>query len=185
MWLSTKRSIMKSIVLSLLVISLISITAYSQDKAKDKKGVKKEGAHQAEYNSNTEERDHAADIDSRNATKGANDENVNDVGEQEANENADDAQSETNTAGVPSRDVSSSGSPGVAAEGALDGTNTVQRAKLNTAGSPIPGSSKSAAVRSAANRKAAASSSEAASKSKQAQPKASKDEVKSKKKKPA
>lgn len=177
---------MKKLILFVCAISLVSLSVIGQDKAKEKKGVKSEGAHQAEYNANTQERDHAAEIDSRNATKGSQDQNTSDVGEEEANEESNDTENETNTAGVPSRDVSSSGSPGMATEDeALDGTNTMQRAKLNTAGSPIPGS-RAASVRTSDNRKSgSARANESATKAKQPQAKESKTDTKGKKKKPA
>ena len=177
---------MKKNILFILVLCLATLTTIAQEKAKEKKGIKSEGAHQAEYNANTEERDHAADVDSRNATQGGNDQNLNDAGEQEANEDSNDAENETNTAGVPSRDVSSAGSPGVPSKnGAVDGTNTMQRAKLNTAGSPIPGSSgKTESARTSDTRKTgAARPSDAASKAKQPDVKNSKTDSKGKKKK--
>jgi len=175
---------MKKILLSFFILSVFAITVSAQDKAKEKKGVKQEGAHQAEYNSNTEERDHAADIDSRNATKAKGDERINDAGEQEANEESADAENETNTEGVSTKDASSSGSPAVPSEDEeLDGTNTVQRAKLNTAGSPIPGGGRNASVKPADNRNAAVARASQTSTKAKAQSKAEKStDTKNKKK---
>lgn len=70
--------------------------------------------------------------------------------------NTQDEMTEENTTGyVGTKTSSSSGSPAApATEGGEDGTNTQQRATLNTAGSKIPGAAKTETVKSENQNKA-------------------------------
>jgi hypothetical protein len=118
-----------------IVISLIfGLFAAFQSNAQEQEA-KKEGARQAEFNTESQ------DVNSSGAREGGN-ENPEDQ--------VQDAASPANTMGTDTRTVSSAGSPGVlmADEESPDGTNTLQRASLNIAGSPVPGgTSKSARVK--------------------------------------
>ena len=128
---------MKKIIILASIASVLSITANAQEK----EGIKREGAHQSEYNADAQDdRDHSAEIDSRVQPSEEGDNGNADPGNQ-----IHDAASAANTPGVDSRTVSSAGSPGILmSEETPDGTNTMQRATLNIAGSPIPGSRNSA-----------------------------------------
>lgn len=136
---------MKRIIIIAISACFLSIAAQAQEK----EGVKREGAHQSEYNSDAQdERDHTAEIDSRVQPSEEGDNGNADPGNQ-----VQDASSAANTAGVDSRTVSSAGSPGILmSEETPDGTNTMQRASLNIAGSPIPGSGNSSANKTGVDR---------------------------------
>lgn len=99
---------------------------------------REEGANEAEFNSNAQERDNAAEIDSREDELEEDEGNTQDVGQQS---NAVSV-TPSNTGGVQTATTSSAGSPALLAEDngrSADGTNTVQRASPNIAGSPVPG----------------------------------------------
>ncbi len=117
------------LVIFLLGVGLISVNA------QEKEGVKSEGAHQSEYNADAQDREHTAEIDSR-VQSSEDGEDDGDAGEQ-----SQDASSYANTGGTDTRTTSSSGSPGILMtdDEETDGTNNIQRATLNIAGSPIPG----------------------------------------------
>ena len=124
---------MRKSVLPIVLGMVLSIGAVAQEK----EGVKREGAHQSEYNSDAQDRDHSAEIDSGVQPSEDGDNENSDPGNQ-----VHDAASAANTPGTDTRTVSSAGSPGILmSDGEKpDGTNTMQRASLNIAGSPIPGS---------------------------------------------
>lgn len=105
----------------------IAFNGFSQDN----EGVKREGNHQSEYNADAQQRDNAAEYDSRDM------ESKEEIG----TERSEETQSTTIASGGGST-ASPSGSPGLLNENQkdTDGTNTMQRATLNTAGSPVPGS---------------------------------------------
>jgi hypothetical protein len=125
----------------LVLLVFVALVTANKGMAQDKKGVKKEGAHQAEYNANAEKREHSPEIDSRNLNR--SDSTGPDVGEQS---NFDDHKNSNLNTSSPAgtKTTSSSGSPGVLMgdHNTPDGTNTIQSATPNIAGSPIPGSKK-------------------------------------------
>jgi hypothetical protein len=121
---------MRHIIIGLAICGL----ALTSAKAQEREGVKDEGAHEAEYNANAQERDHSGELDSRGGEGGSG----------EAGSQSQDASSRANTAGTDTRTVSPAGSPAVLMSDSdqPDGTNTMQRATLNIAGSPLPGASR-------------------------------------------
>jgi hypothetical protein len=107
-------------IILLLFFALIAFSTVAQKK----QGVKKEGAHEAEYNAVQQDSDAQDDSDEGQGNS----------------ENQSDPDQVANTSGTDTKVTSSSGSPAVEDETeALDGTNTMQRASLNIAGSPLPG----------------------------------------------
>ena len=124
---------MRKIVLPIIFGVVLSAGAFAQEK----EGVKREGAHEAEFNSDAQDRDHSGEIDSRVQPSEDGDNGNADPGNQ-----IHDASSAANTSGTDSPTVSSAGSPAILMSDSEtpDGTNTMQRASLNIAGSPIPGS---------------------------------------------
>jgi hypothetical protein len=125
---------MRIILTCLLVILFFSMTVTF---AQEKEGVKNEGAHEAEYNTDAPVRDDGPEMNSMNLAK--DDEN-GEKKESEEESNANNSRA-SNTTGVDTRTTSSAGSPGIPMddEKQSDGTNTMQRASLNIAGSPVPG----------------------------------------------
>jgi hypothetical protein len=124
---------------ALIVILMMCVVGFSVN-AQKQKGVKKEGAHQAEFNADGQQKDNDAQIESRNLKEPrAGKSSI--PGQDSVNVN--NAASASNTEGVDVMTTSPSGSPGIRANGGNpDGTNTMQRASLNIAGSPLPGKSK-------------------------------------------
>lgn len=120
-----------------IIVFIIGLFLCIGASAQEKEGVKREGAHQSEFNSDAQDRDHTGEIDSRVQPSEDGDNGNADPANQ-----VQDAASAANTPGTDSRTVSSAGSPGILMEDDEnpDGTNTMQRASLNIAGSPIPGS---------------------------------------------
>lgn len=120
-------------ILCFAICALITTTTFAQQS----EGVKKEGAHQAEYNADAQDRDNSGEIDSRQNGE-ANNAGTGDAGEQ-TNFGATVETVIITPAGT--RTTSPSGSPGILMEdpSTLDGTNTRQSAKPNIAGSPVPG----------------------------------------------
>lgn len=108
--------------------------------AQEKEGVKDEGAHEAEFNSDAQDRDHSGEIDSRVQPSEDREGRPADAGQQ-SNEEGEVAGDVNTTTGAMTRHASSSGSPGVMMddEHERDGTNTMQRAELNVGGAPLPG----------------------------------------------
>lgn len=108
--------------------------------AQEKEGIKAEGAHEAEFNSDAQDRDASGEIDSRVQPSEDREGPPADAGNQQP-ENIKDASSGSVTVGTETRTASPSGSPGILVGNPdeVDGTNTVQRAKPNMAGSPVPG----------------------------------------------
>jgi hypothetical protein len=124
---------MKTIIL-LLLTAFFTGSVYAQEQ----QGVKDEGAHQAEYNSEAQDRDHSGEINSRSQSSEDIEGDNSDPGEQ-VSAAAVDTVGEADAVPVGTRTTSSAGSPGVLVEDGTDGTNTMQRAKPNIAGSPVPG----------------------------------------------
>lgn len=125
--LAKKKPNMRLITLMIACLMTVAVNAQEAE------GVKPEGAHEAEYNSDAQDRDHSGEIDSR--VQPSEDSEGGDF-ERESH----DPDQAANTSGVTHRTVSSSGSPAILmTEEVPDGTNTMQRATLNTAGSPVPG----------------------------------------------
>jgi hypothetical protein len=112
------------------LIFFLAVMTFTQGFAQEKKGIKKEGAHEAEYNANTQEREHGPEVDMRNREEGI---------DNNADDQSHDPNSPANTSGTDSRMASGAGSTAEPAENGTDGTNTMPRATLNTAGSPVPG----------------------------------------------
>lgn len=123
-----------------IFFSISFVLAFGQ---KETQGVKKEGAHQAEYNANAPEKDHSAEVDSRTLKDGKEEETGTASNSSQGDNSGGDASPEqtANTAGTDTRTTSSSGSPALLATDGPDGTNTMQRATINIAGSPLPGRS--------------------------------------------
>jgi hypothetical protein len=120
----------KEIVISVIFGLFAAFPSIAQEQE-----AKKEGAHQAEFNTESQ------DVNSSGAREGGN---------ENAEDQVQNAASPANTMGTDTRTVSSAGSPGILMtdEESPDGTNTLQRASLNIAGSPVPGgTSKSAQVK--------------------------------------
>ncbi len=134
---------MKSSVLPfILFFSLSVVVAFAQEK----QGVKDEGAHQAEYNSDGQDRDRSDEIDSRvSENEGGT---PADAGNQN---NLEPAGENVELTPTGTRTTSASGSPGVLMEDGTypDGTNTKQSAEPNIAGSPVPGGADFGATRQA------------------------------------
>jgi hypothetical protein len=107
----------------ILICTFLTISSFGQ-----RPGVKKEGAHQAEYNAVLQDGDAKDNVESNRNSP-------------EADTVDADPDQYANTSGVDSETSSSGGSPGMPMEDANrpDGTNTMQRASLNIAGSPLPG----------------------------------------------
>jgi hypothetical protein len=120
----------------LIIGTFISLAAYAQQS----EGIKDEGAHEAEYNADAQDRDHSGEIDSRQNDDVDGSENTTDVGEQ-TNFGATVENVIITPAGT--RTTSPSGSPGIRMEDPSmpDGTNTRQSARPNIAGSPVPDAS--------------------------------------------
>jgi hypothetical protein len=131
--LNSNESSMKKLIIGLTVCGLALLSA----RAQEREGVKKEGANEAEYNSEGQERDNSPEPGKRDqSTEKGKD-------SQGAGSQIQDASSAANTAGTDTRVTSPSGSPGVLMdEGNPDGTNTMQSATLNIAGSPLPGATR-------------------------------------------
>jgi hypothetical protein len=124
-----------------IVLIVFILVIHTKGVAQTKEGVKKEGAHQSEYNANATEREHSPEIDSRNPNH--SDSSSSDVGQQDNFE--DNRHSDVNTPSpAGTKTTSSSGSPGVLMgdHNTPDGTNTIQSATPNIAGSPVPGAKK-------------------------------------------
>jgi hypothetical protein len=122
----------KVIILGFLAMFLSVFAVQAQQK--------QEGAHEAEYNADSQDREGSGEIDSRIDPSANEDGNRVDAGEQD---NVTGTTTPTiNITPTDTRTTSSAGSPGVLMEGdeTPDGTNTMQRAKPNIAGSPVPGS---------------------------------------------
>jgi hypothetical protein len=127
---------MKKLIIPIALATLAFSGAYAQNH----EGVKKEGAHEAEYNADAQDRNHSGEIDSRVNNKDT-------TSDQSSTANQDNTERFNDQATAPSspwgdsRTVSSSGSPGVLAkdQDVTDGTNTIQQAQPNIAGSPVPG----------------------------------------------
>ena len=127
--------------LFLFIGSVIATTTFAQQS----EGVKEEGAHEAEYNANAQDRDHSGEIDSRqNGDAADGNQNAN-AGEQ-TNFGATAENVIISPAGT--RTTSPAGSPGVLMEDSSipDGTNTKQSAEPNIAGSPVPGAGRANAA---------------------------------------
>jgi hypothetical protein len=132
---------MKKLIIPIAIISALTVTTLH---AQNEDGIKQEGAHEAEYNADSEVRDRSADVDSRVENNDTLRDQSN-AGNQDNTERFNDEATAPSSPWGDSRTVSSSGSPGVLAkdETATDGTNTMQKAEPNIAGSPIPGARKS------------------------------------------
>jgi hypothetical protein len=91
------------------------------------KGVREEGAHEAEFNAGGQDMDPGSNKDSGDL-------------DSDADAQSNDPDQAANTSGTDTRTTSSAGSPGILMENdeVADGTNTMQRASLNIAGSPLP-----------------------------------------------
>ncbi|HLT74972.1 MAG TPA: hypothetical protein VKZ68_07790 [Ohtaekwangia sp.] len=126
---------MKSSALFLIMFIGLSVVFAS---AQEKQGVKEEGAHQAEYNSDSQDRDHSGEIDSRVQPSEDQEGAPADAGDQDNSEPTEENVEMTPTG---TRTTSPSGSPGVLMEDekSPDGTNTRPSAQPNIAGSPVPG----------------------------------------------
>ena len=126
---------MKSCKLFYFILGLVLIN--TSLFAQESEGIKEEGAHQAEYNANAQDRDHSGEIDSRQAADAPGDGDSTGVGDQ-TNFGATVETVIITPAGT--RTTSSSGSPGILMEdnSTTDGTNTRQSAQPNIAGSPVP-----------------------------------------------
>ena len=125
---------MKNIIVWILL--LLPIAGFSQQEDNVKKGIKKEGAHEAEYNANSDVKDRSADVDSRNGETTAGDRKDAETTSKVNVEGTTNNQTDTRT-------TSSSGSPyTLMDDGERDGTNNRQSATLNIAGSPLPGHAK-------------------------------------------
>lgn len=113
-------------------VAVISATGQEQE------GVKDEGAHQAEYNADAQDRDHSGEIDSRVQESEDREGAPVAAGEQT---NREQPRESVELAPTGTRTTSPSGSPGVLMEDGryTDGTNTKQSAEPNIAGSPVPG----------------------------------------------
>jgi hypothetical protein len=106
--------------------------------AQERRPVKPQGAHEAEFNSGEQKE------------RSGEDETIetHDAGEQDNTNKEALIDPGSNTVGTDVSTASPSGSPAIATEGAEpDGTNTMQRATLNIAGSPLPGRSKASTDR--------------------------------------
>lgn len=130
---------MKAIkILCFALFATITITTFAQQS----EGVKQEGAHQAEYNADAQDRDHSGEIDSRQNGE-ANNAGTGEAGTGDAGEQTNFGATVETVIITPAgtRTTSPSGSPGILMEdpSTLDGTNTRQSAKPNIAGSPVPG----------------------------------------------
>jgi hypothetical protein len=122
----------------IFIATILTSLTFIQVAAQVKEGVKKEGAHEAEYNSDAQDKDGSAEIDTRNQSEDER------TGESDAGNQVHDASSAANTAGTDTKTTSASGSPAILMNDSeeADGTNTMQRASLNIAGSPLPGHKK-------------------------------------------
>jgi hypothetical protein len=117
-----------------LVVLFFSVTATF---AQEKEGVKNDRAQEAEYNADAPVRDNSSDVNSRDLAKEGEKAEKKESGEEDNTNNSN----QSNTTGTDTRTTSSAGSPGIPMEDERqsDGTNTMQRASLNIAGSPLPG----------------------------------------------